>query len=113
MKQYFSLVIICFFFILAGCAPGNIDRGYNLSSLNDKGLVLFTVTHDKVEGWGWNPRNGANIYSAVTFMNTTSKETRRAQSIDWGVPIMTSNIEGVWGQIYAWEVDAGHYELSD
>ena len=112
MKQYLSLGAILFFLILGGCATsGNIDRGYNLSSLNDKGLVLFTVTHDKEEGWF---RNGSNIYSAVTFVNkTTSKKSQRAQSNDWGTLIMTSDIEGVWGRIYAWELDAGHYELSE
>jgi len=113
MKHYISLGIICFFLILGGCGTsGNIDREYNLSLLNDKGLVLFTVTHDKEEGW--TPRKGGNIYSAVTFVNkTTGKKTQRAQSNDWGQLIMTSDIEGVWGQIYVWELDAGHYEIYD
>lgn len=112
MKRYFSFGAICLFLILTGCATrGNIDRGYNLSSMKDKGLVLFTVTHDKEEGSAF--RNGGNIYSAVTFVNkTTSKETQRAMSNDFVTLIMNSDFEEVWGRIYAWELDVGHYELS-
>ena len=113
MKHYINLGLICFFLILAGCATsGNIDREYNLSSVNDKGLVLFTVTHDKEEGW--TPRKGSNIYSYVTFVNkTTNKKTQYAHSNAIVDLIPTSDIEGVWGKIYVWELDTGHYELYD
>ena len=99
--------------VMAGCeTTGNIEPKFDMASLKQGGLVLFSVTHDKDAEHAF--RQGANVKLFIEFRDVANgTEIPRAFSnMETMSLLMTTPFEHVWGRTYVRNFAAGRYELS-
>ena len=106
-----SIVIISLF---AGCSANSVKNDFNFTNDKDTGLVILSVTH--------NEKPGTSNAAALFYMNKKghendyevykSKLEKMGGLLGPGVMSKPSDFEGVYGVLYAVELEAGTYELT-
>lgn len=98
---------------LSGCeTTGNVDPGKWTGPSPDKGLVVFSVTHDHGPNLLGRP-SGANVRAYFHLRGPGfGQDGFRAFSLtDTLTPVIRSQFDDVWGTAYVRELPPGHYEL--
>lgn len=103
MKNIYALVILTV--ALYGCAT-NIDKNYDPSKSTATGIAVFSVTHDK----GVLSTGAASMYFSFTGASLGDKVIMAKSRSDFGGA--STDIEGVYGRIYALEFPAGKNQLT-
>lgn len=112
-RSFLSLALAGFF--LAGCAtPNNVDKNYVPDAAKNKGLALFSVTHDfgppaPITGL----TGGANVRFHIGVRGgTLGKDELMFFSMNESLfPSASNQFDSVWGKYYVQELSPGRYEI--